>query len=110
MTPSEYVHPESGRLYREGDPAHHFALLAAGLARECETFLRHYNERLKNADYLAQYHEWPSDPGSIARSMAHTIEALDKAYTAITVDRDLHLFGLGRQDEEWHRKYGRLEE
>jgi hypothetical protein len=106
MTNEDYVHPGSGRTYREGDPAHYFAELVRGLARECEDFLHHYGRRLEEQDYLAQFTEWPSDPGSIARSMGYTIESLDKAYTAVVVDKSLHLYGLGKQDEEWHRKYG----
>lgn len=102
----EYIHPESGRAYREGDPAHYFAQLAQALRRQCEEFIRHYDERLAGRDYLNQHATWLSDPDRIARSMAHTIAALDKQYTAVTVNRDLHTYGLGRQDEEWQRKYG----
>ena len=47
MTTGDYTHPASGRVYREGDPAHHFAQLARGLARECEHFLYHYGSRLE---------------------------------------------------------------
>jgi hypothetical protein len=105
---SSYIHPDSGREYREGDPAHHFAQLSAALASQCERFLEHYRRRLDGHDYLQQYHEWLSDPGHIAQTMGYTIEALDKAYTAVTVDRTLHEYGLGKRDEEWERKYGRV--
>ena len=101
-----YTHPESGRVYREGDPAHHFAQLTHVLAEECRQFLHHYGRRLEGRDYLTQQLEWPSDPDRIARAMAHTIEALDKAYTAVVVDRTMHEYGLGEQDGEWQRKYG----
>lgn len=106
MTSEDYVHPASGRTYHEDDPAHYFALLVAGLARQCSDFLYHYERRLKDRDYLQQYGEWLSDPSSIARTMADTIERLDKAYTAVTCDRTLHQYGLAKQDDEWHRKYG----
>jgi hypothetical protein len=95
-------------VYRDGDPAHHFAELARGLAEECRQFLYHYERRLDGRDYLAQHLEWLSDPDRIARTMGYTIAALDKAYTAVTVDRHLHEYGLGRQDDEWHRKYGNV--
>jgi len=102
----DYTHPDGGRVYREGDPAHRFALLVLGLARECEQFLRHYERRLSGRDYLAQHREWLSDPDRIARAMATTIAELDKAYTAVTIDRDNWQYGLGRRDDEWERKYG----
>ncbi|MGH9250162.1 MAG: hypothetical protein ACRD0W_11665 [Acidimicrobiales bacterium] len=103
---SDYKHPDSGRIYREGDPAHHFARLVAGLARECDEFLRHYRDRLADRDYLGQHSAWPSDPERIARAMAHTIAAIDRATTDVVVDRDAHRYGLGDQDDEWQRKYG----
>lgn len=108
MTDESYVHPASGREYREGDPAYRFAELARVLARECEAFTYHYDQRLKDRDYLGQQQEWLSDPDRIARAMAHTIEALDKACTAVTVDRTMHEYGLGKRDEEWERKYGEV--
>lgn len=110
MTDQAYIHPDSGREYREGDPAHRFAQLAGVLARECESFLYHYERRLKDHDYLDQQREWVSDPDRIARAMAHTIKALDEAYTAVTVDRTMHEYGLGKCDEEWERKYGEVAE
>lgn len=105
---SDYTHPASGRTYREGDPAHRFAQLAQALAKQCDNFLHHYAGRLEGADYLDQHTEWLSDPDRIVRTMRHTIDALDEAYTAVTVDRDLHTYGLGEQDDEWRRKYGPL--
>jgi hypothetical protein len=101
-----YIHPGSGREYREGDPAHHFAVLVQALARECESFLHHYGQRLEGHDYLAQYREWPSDPDRIARAMGDTIEALDTAYTSVVADETMHQYGLGKKDDEWQRKYG----
>ena len=106
MTKHDYTHPGSGRVYREDDPALYFARLAQALAAECEQFICYYETRLKGKDYLGQKREWPSDPDRIARSMGYTIAALDKAYTAVTVDEHLHEYGLGRQDDEWRRKYG----
>ncbi len=106
MTDEPYIHPASGRGYREEDPAVYFMKLAHALRRECEAFIHHYDTRLDGHDYLQQHLEWPSDPDRIARSMGHTIAALDKAYTAVTVDRMLHEYGLGVRDEEWERKYG----
>lgn len=108
MTDETWTHPESGRAYREDDPAVYFMKLAHGLRRECEEFIRHYDERLDGRDYLQQHLIWRSDPDRIARAMAHTIAALDKAYTAITVDRTLYEYGLGVRDEEWERKYGKV--
>jgi hypothetical protein len=104
---SEYTHPASGRVYEEGDPAHRFAVLAAGLARQCETFLHHYRERMADTDYLDQHTTWPSDPGRIARAMSDTLAAVEQAYTDVIVDRDAHEYGLGTRDDEWTRKYGR---
>jgi hypothetical protein len=106
MPTEDYTHPTSGRVYREGDPAHRFAVLAAALERQCEEFRRHYQARLSGRDYLDQHLEWPSDPDRIARAMATTITELDKAYTAVTVDRDNWQYGLGQRDDEWERKYG----
>lgn len=103
-----YIHPESGREYRENDPAQHFAQLTDVLAQECERFLYHYKRRLEGKDFLAQHTEWPSDPDLVARAMGRTIEALDKAYTAVVVDRTMHEYGLGKKDEEWQRKYAVL--
>jgi hypothetical protein len=105
---AEYVHPASGRTYREGDPAHHFALLAIALAEQARSYIDHYERRLDGHDYLDQHLTWLSDPDRIARAMAHTIAALDKAYTAVTVDRDMHMYGFGTQDDEWQRKYGQV--
>lgn len=110
MSDPGYIHPESGREYRESDPAHHFGALTHVLAQQCERFLYHYNRRLKDHDYLEQQQTWPSDPDRIARSMAHTIDSLDKAYTAVVVDRTMHEYGLGKQDAEWERKYGKVEQ
>lgn len=101
----DYVHPDSGRRYREGDPAHHFARLAGFLAEEARQFIEHYERRLKDRDYLAQHLEWPSDPDRIARAMAATIKKLDEAYTAVVVDRDMPNYGLGARDADWERKY-----
>jgi hypothetical protein len=106
MSDSGYSHPASGRLYREGDPAHHFAQLVQALARQCADFQYHYERRLKDFDYLAQHTEWPSDPERIARTMGRTIEQIDKAYTDVVCDRTMHEYGLGVQDDEWQRKYG----
>jgi hypothetical protein len=102
----DYVHPESGRSYREGDPALRFAKLTHGLARQCEEFLRHYYERLEDRDYLDQYVTWPSDPDRITRAMGATIDAIDSSYTEVSYDRTAWKYGLGKQDEEWHRRYG----
>jgi hypothetical protein len=103
---NDYKHPDGGRIYREGDPAHHFAELAAALRRECEDFIDHYDRRMAGRDYLGQSFTWPSDPDRIARSMSDTMQALDKAYTRIIVDRSMHEYGLGGKDDEWQRKYG----
>ena len=103
---SDYIHPKSGRVYREGDPAHHFAQLAAALRRQCENFVHYYDSQMGSRDYLAQRAIWLGDCDRIARSMADTIAVLDKAHTAIIIDRDLHEYGLGHKDEEWQRKYG----
>jgi hypothetical protein len=103
---SDYVHPDGGRTYREGDPAHHFATLARILAEQARQYIDHYERRMAGRDYLGQHLIWPSDPDRIARTMAHTIASLDKAYTAVVVDRDLPSYGLGQWDEEWQRKYG----
>ncbi|MGW1744567.1 hypothetical protein ACWCRD_02895 [Streptomyces sp. NPDC002092] len=108
MSDSGYSHPASGRLYREGDPAHHFAQLVQALARQCADFQYHYERRLKGCDYLAQQAEWPSDPERIARTMGRTIEQIDKAYTDVVCDRTMHEYGLGKQDVEWQRKYGNV--
>jgi hypothetical protein len=105
---AEYVHPASGRTYREDDPARHFAQLAWVLAEEARRYIYHYERRLHGHDCLDQHLTWLSDPDRIARAMAHTIAALDKAYTAVTVDRDMHTYGLGTQDDEWQRKYGQV--
>lgn len=101
-----YIHPASGREYREGDPAHRFAELGHVLAEECRQFLYHYEQRIDGRDYLDQHLEWQSDPDRIARAMAHTIAELDKAYSAVIIDRTMHVYGLGKRDEEWERKYG----
>lgn len=102
----DHTHPDSGRVYREEDSAVRFAKLAHALRRQCDEFIRHYDTRLAGRDYLGQHLTWPSDPDRIARSMGHTIEALDKAYTDVTVDRSLWEWGLGEKDAEWQRKYG----
>ncbi len=109
MTEQGYIHPTSGREYHEEDPAVYFMKLAHALRRQCEDFIYHYDGRLKDTDYLQQHGVWPSDPDRIARSMGHTIAALDKAYTAVTVDKTMHEYGLGKRDEEWERKYGKVE-
>ena len=102
----DWKHPETGRVYREEDPAVRFIKLAHALRRQCEYFIHHYDTRMAGRDYLGQYATWPSDPDRIARSMGSMIQSLDKAYTAITVDRSMHEYGLGEQDDEWQRKYG----
>jgi hypothetical protein len=107
--PAEYQHPASGRVYRVGDPAHHFARLVQGLARQCESFLYHYERRLEAHDYLQQHIEWTSDPDRIARAMKETIAAIDQAYNHIIMERTMPDFGLGEQDEEWYRKYGSVD-
>ena len=104
----DWTHPDSGRIYREEDPAVRFIKLAHALRRECEDFIYHYDQRMAGRDYLGQHLTWQSDPDRIARSMGHTIKALDEAYTAVTVNRYLHEYGLGKQDDEWQRKYGDL--
>jgi hypothetical protein len=101
-----YIHPGSGREYREGDPAQRFAELTRVLAEECRYFLHHYEQRLDGRDYLVQHREWPSDPDRIARAMGRTIEALDEAYTSVVADETMHQYGLGKKDDEWQRKYG----
>ena len=98
---TDYVHPDGGRRYREGDPAHRFAQLAQFLANEAREFVDHYDRRLKDRDYLMQHTEWTSDPDRIAHAMAATIAELRKAYTATIVDRELTIM-----DDEWRRKYG----
>jgi hypothetical protein len=103
-----YVHPDSGREYREGDPARRFAQLTNVLAQECERYLHHYERRLEGKDYLAQHLEWPSDPDRVARAMGQTIADLDKAYTSVITDRTMHEYGLGKKDDEWERKYGEV--
>ncbi|MFI5973544.1 hypothetical protein [Streptomyces sp. NPDC051452] len=106
MPDNSFTHPASGRTYVEDDPAAHFATLVGVLARQCDAFLYHHQRRLKGLDYLAQHTEWSSDPSNIARTMAHTIEQLDKAFTAVVCDRTLHEYGLGQKDDDWQRKYG----
>jgi len=106
---TDYTHPKSGRTYREGDPAHHLAQLTQTLANQCERYLSEYRRQLADTDYLDQYHTWPGDPDRVARTMARTIEAIDKAYTDVCSDRTMHEYGLGKQDDEWHRKYGQVE-
>lgn len=102
----DYEHPASGRIYRQGDPAHRFARLAAALRRQCDEFARHYDQRMADRDYLDQQRTWPSDPDRIARFMRETIAALDQAYTDVVYDEQAPEFGLGKRDEEWQRKYG----
>ena len=102
----DYVHPDSGRVYREEDPAVRFIKLAHALRQQCEDFIHHYDSRMAGRDYLGQHLTWPSDPDRIARSMGRMIESLDKSYTDVTVDRSMHEWGLGQKDEEWQRKYG----
>jgi hypothetical protein len=104
----EFTHPESGRVYKESDPACYFAQLTRVLAEECRRFLYHFEGRLDGKDYLAQHLEWPSDPDRVARAMGATLAALDKAYTAVITDRTMHEYGLGRKDDEWERKYGEV--
>jgi hypothetical protein len=103
---NDYAHPDGGRIYREGDPAHLFAVLARILAEQARQYIDHHERRMADRDYLGQHATWQSDPDRIARSMAHTIASLDKAYTAVVVDRDLPSYGLGQRDEDWQRKYG----
>lgn len=105
----DYVHPDSGRAYREDDPAVRFGKFAAALRRQCEEFIQHYDERMAGRDYLGQHVTWPSDPDRIARSIGRTVEALDKAYTDVVVDRSLWEWGLGEKDDEWQRKYGKVQ-
>lgn len=107
---SDYIHPQSGRTYREGDPAHRLARLAQTLASQCERYLDQYQRQLKDTDYLDQYRTWPGDPDRVARTMVRTIEAIDKAYTDVTSDRTMHEYGLGVRDAEWERKYGKVEQ
>jgi hypothetical protein len=102
----DHVHPDSGRVYRQEDPAVRFAKLAHALRRQCEQFIEHYDNRLAGRDFLQQHAIWPSDPDRIARAMGHTIASLDTAYTDIVVDRTMHEYGLGTQDDQWQRKYG----
>jgi hypothetical protein len=101
MSAEEYVHPDSGRRYREGDPAHRFAQLAAELNRLSEEFTHHYKQRLAGKDYLAQSVEWRSDPSRIAGSMHRVIEALNE--TDIAISKDWYATAV---DDEWRRKYG----
>lgn len=108
MGKSEYVHPASGRTYREGDPAHRFAQMAHALRSECEQFLHYFDRVDENAetDYLRLLAGWQSDPERIARSMRETLKAIDQAYSDVVADRDAYRYGIGKQDDEWHRKYG----
>ena len=108
MTDPGYIHPASGREYHEGDPAHRLARLTHALAGQCERFLDEYRRQLAETDYLDQYRTWPGDCDQVARTMARTIELIDKAYSDVTSDRTMHEYGLGKKDAEWERKYGPL--
>lgn len=99
-------HPQSGRLYREGDPAHDFARLTHALHQMAAQFVDQYERRLAGRDYLVQHQMWDGDPDRIARLMADMIAKLDKAYTRVHANRTLPDYGLGQRDEEWQRRYG----
>lgn len=105
---NEYVHPDSGRVYREGDPAHYFAALARALSHQAGEFIRHYDAKMAGKDYLAQSGVWESDPNRIAQAMADTITKLGMAYRALQADKHAPGWGLGKYDDEWRRKYGDL--
>lgn len=109
MSAPGYIHPASGREYREDDPAARLASLTQAFARQCEQYLVHYERQLQGTDYMDQYRTWPGDPDRITRTMVRTAEAIDKAYTDVTADRTLHEYGLGKRDAEWERKYGKVE-
>lgn len=109
MVTGDYKHPKSGRIYREGDPAHDFVLLLNALRLMAGNFIQEYEKRLRNKDYLEQVNRWQGDMDRIARAMTDTIDALNKAYTAVGVDQWKPDYGLGTRDGEWHRKYGEIE-
>lgn len=109
---ADYRHPASGRIYREGDPAHDFARLARHLRDQCERFIDQYDRRLADRDYLGQYQTWSSDPDRLRRTIQDTCEAIDKAYTRVTVDWHAPLIDFGDPEAraEHERRYGPIEE
>lgn len=103
---SEYKHPDGGRVYREGDPAHYFATMALSLRRLAEDYIYHYDRRMVSKDYLTQHQIWTSDPGRIAQHMADLVKSMDEAYNKVNAEKYAPSYGLGKYDEEWDRKYG----
>lgn len=105
MADDLYEHPVSGRLYRQGDPAHRFAQLTNALARQNRELERHLR-RLNEQDYLVQVEAWLGDCDRITRAMQATLDAIDDTRTQVVCDRDAPQYGLGTMDDEWGRKYG----
>lgn len=97
MAAEEYQHPKSGRIYRKGDPAHTYAL-ACHAAWDAARLLGEALDGQHGRDYLTQAAAHPYQ--SLAR-MRGALEWVEKAYTAVIVDRD-----FSDHDEEWERKYG----
>jgi hypothetical protein len=95
----DYRHPESGRIYREGDPAHTYALACRAVevaARELALEVT----RHAGSDYLTRAADHPYQ--GLVR-MHGTLDWIDKAYTDLLVDRE-----FSTVDEEYQRKYGEL--
>jgi hypothetical protein len=102
---ADYQHPASGRTYCKGDPAHRFAQLVEAAAEQAQLFLDHVKQ-LDGLDYLDQHRRWVSDPDRSRRALAHILAELDSAYTAVVVDRDIRMYSMDVEDDEWQRKYG----
>lgn len=94
----DYKHPISGRTYRQGDPAHTYAVALRGARQAAELFLRE-TAALADGDYLAAFDHRPD------RSTYRLRDSLDfllHAEQGIRNDRHRR----EPLDDEWQRKYG----
>jgi hypothetical protein len=97
MTTDDYRHPSSGRIYRQGDPAHTYILALRAARAAAEWFLRDTN-LTADGDYLTAFEQRPD------RSTYRLRDNLDFLLHAEQLVR----FEKHRReppDDDWRRKY-----
>jgi hypothetical protein len=95
---AQYQHPASGRIYRQGDPAHTYALALRAARRDAEQFLRE-TEHTEQMDYLASF---DARPERATYRLRDDLDWLIHAEKGVLLER----FRREPPDDEWVRKYG----
>lgn len=96
--PDEYRHPKSGRVYRQGDPAHTYMLALVAARSDAAAFLR-ATERLADGDYLDAHTQRDNQ---VAYRLRDGLDCLFNADTSVGHDRDRR----EAPDDDWRRRYG----